>query len=415
MHENMQEYSKEEGARVMRKGSRPMKKLLFLGVGSALLFTMGGIGSAQADGGVHYSSAAPVAGGLIQIANAGAERCAACHRAHTSQGAYNLKAAQPTLCYSCHGSAATGSNEDVQNGVGLMGSKGLALRGGGFDNAMIDSGNAKKTMGPADPITGKASTTLQTIPVLGAGAPTTSSHNINGIDGAGGAAGLNAGTAWGNGAISATANYGKTLTLECGSCHNPHGNGNFRILKPIPVDSQYVVTPAVAPNAIDPATGLVSVAGVKAVMSNLAGVKVPDETTKTYTTADYWQTGASTSPAIVNGVTVTTSPDGFIANIGSWCATCHSRYLAPSGSGNASSGDAVFNYRHTATRVDKVGAANCITCHVSHGSNAAMAGEAALVMQPNGLAAPIKRAGALPDSRLLRVDNRGTCVMCHNV
>jgi hypothetical protein len=56
---------------------------------------------------------------------------------------------------------------------------------------------------------------------------------------------------------------------------------------------------------------------------------------------------------------------------------------------------------------------NCIQCHVSHGSNAQMDGYAADVTTPGGTAA--QPAGAPADSRLLRVDNRGTCVMCHNV
>ena len=41
----------------MQKGSRAMKKLLFLGIGSALMFTIGGVGPAQADNGPHVSTA----------------------------------------------------------------------------------------------------------------------------------------------------------------------------------------------------------------------------------------------------------------------------------------------------------------------------------------------------------------------
>ena len=41
----------------MVKGGRAMKKLLLLGVGSALMFTMGGVGPAQADNGPHISTA----------------------------------------------------------------------------------------------------------------------------------------------------------------------------------------------------------------------------------------------------------------------------------------------------------------------------------------------------------------------
>jgi hypothetical protein len=140
------------------------------------------------------------------------------------------------------------------------------------------------------------------------------------------------------------------------------------------------------------------------------GVKVPDATVKNYTTTNYWATGEVSSPPIINGVTVATTvaPDGFIGNISGWCTQCHTRYLAPSGSYKTDSGDAMYKYRHRSDTINKVGGANCITCHVSHGSNASMTGAASSgVTQPDG--------SASSSSRLLRVDNRGTCVMCHNV
>ena len=106
-----------------------------------------------------------------------------------------------------------------------------ALRGGGFAYALID-GVATKTMGAVDPVTG-IEQTLRTRPSGGLPGPTTSRHQIDGVT---------PGTMWGNGAISDTVgaplDAGKTgVTLECGSCHDPHGNGNYRILRPIPVDS----------------------------------------------------------------------------------------------------------------------------------------------------------------------------------
>src|ERR1017187_5020817 len=128
----MCEQNAEEGARVMRKVSRPMKKLLFLGVGSALIVTMGGVGPAQADAGPHNSST------LVTVAAAniavGTDRCAACHRAHTSQGADNLVQAQPGLCFNCHGPGATGSSLDVVDGAEMANSGTTtvgALQGGG--------------------------------------------------------------------------------------------------------------------------------------------------------------------------------------------------------------------------------------------------------------------------------------------
>ena len=114
--------------------------------------------------------------------------------------------------------------------------------------------------------------------------------------------------------------------------------------------------------------------------------------------------------------------DGYITNVAAWCTTCHTRYLAGSGSyatplksANGLVTDATFTYRHRSDASDRGGVnrPNCIQCHVSHGSNVAM------VDSSNGsnnatYVAPDGSAPAL-NSRLLRVDNRGTCEMCHNV
>ena len=99
-------------------------------------------------------------------------------------------------------------------------------------------------------------------------------------------------------------------------------------------------------------------------------------------------------------------PDGYSNNIADGGTTFHTRYQAASGSYKTNSGDATFMYRHRSDANYKAGAANCITCHVSHGSNASMVGST--VEFPGA-------STASADSRLLRVDGRGTCVMCHNV
>jgi cytochrome c553 len=187
---------------------------------------------------------------------------------------------------------------------------------------------------------------------------------------------------WGNGAVSATVNPGKAgVTLECSSCHDPHGNGNYRILKPIPNDSDAAVA-----------------------------VDIPDAVAKNYTTADYWLVTDRQVPTTKGSTVlpVAGQTDGYVANVAAWCTTCHTRYLAGSGSYKTASGDATFMYRHRSDANYKQGAANCITCHVSHGSNATMQG-VSVGLLPGDTAAP---AG---DSHLLRVDNRGTCLMCHNV
>jgi len=350
---------------------------------------MGGIGTAQADNGPHMSSAS-AGSATVTISQAGAGKCASCHRAHTAKAGFLLLQAQPALCYTCH----NGSAADTAVDTGLSGG-GLALRGGGFTDAAIGSGLATKDLGTADPVTGRITTTNQLIPALAVASATTSKHQIDGT----------AGTAWGNGPISATANAGKSVTLECGSCHDPHGNGNFRILKPMPVDSQWVLSPAVID---DPATA------ANESLSPVTNVKIPDAGTKLYTTANYWLAGDSSVPQNATVLTGTAGAgiDGYIQNVSAWCTTCHTRYLAPTQSYKTASGDATFMYRHRSDANYKAGAANCITCHVSHGSNAKMAAgsAAALVTNPDGTVTT-----TAADSRLLRVDNRGTCVMCHNV
>jgi predicted CXXCH cytochrome family protein len=392
----------------MRNGSRAVKKLLLLGAGSALIFTMGGVGTAAADAGPHKTTMVG-AGQTALISVAGGGRCASCHRAHTAKAEFLLKDAQPALCYSCHG--GPGASLDVVDGVNN--DNGGALRGGGFEYALINGAGATKTISLADPVTGK-STKTATAPAGTVEAPVTSRHQIDGTT---------TGTMWGNGAISASVNPGKAgVTLECGSCHDPHGNGNYRILRPVPNDA---ATSAVAATATTPAVAAVVV----------APVNIPDAITKTYTTTDYWLVADRSVPTVAGGVApIAGQTDGYITNVAAWCTTCHTRYMASSGSYKTNSGDALFTYKHRSDSIDKDGVSrpNCIQCHVSHGTSATMISRAAsftapdgLVPTPQGLGATVN-AGTPPvptlvggtaigTSRLLRVDNRGVCVMCHNL
>ncbi len=108
-----------------------------------------------------------------------------------------------------------------------------------------------------------------------------------------------------------------------------------------------------------------------------------------------------------------------------WCVQCHTRYdgvstvtgSAPNQSLSASSltansADTTFMFKHGTTRI------GCEQCHVSHGSNAMMTGTNSLnYTQPGGLTVPPKvTIGGVTsgDSRLLKVDNRGTCQLCHD-
>jgi len=91
-----------------------MRILLCLGLVSALSFTIGGIGPAQADSGPHVSSAA----GIEQTVST--YRCASCHRAHTADKAFPLSAGQDGLCFTCHGPGGSGASTDVVDGVGYV-------------------------------------------------------------------------------------------------------------------------------------------------------------------------------------------------------------------------------------------------------------------------------------------------------
>jgi predicted CXXCH cytochrome family protein len=347
-----------------------MRKLAFLlatAVGGAFWLGIGAT-PAFADNGPHV----PTAG------NTAVDRCAACHRAHTAKAEYILRDSQPALCYTCHGSAAGGATTDVLDGIGYVGTErggtaagGKALRGGGFAYALIGSGSATRSAPGATPA-------FKIVPTVTVGVATTSTHSVDGT----------AAIAWGNGAISSTANAGASVSLRCGSCHDPHGNGNYRILRSIPEES-----------------------------GATTGVPIPDSTAKVYTTTNYWATDDPNSPPVTTPIPVTSRngtvtnyyPSQFIANISAWCTTCHTRYLAPSGSYETDSGDAIYTFRHRSDQNYKEGGANCITCHVAHGSNASMSGASSgQVPQPDG-------SGPAGSSKLLRVDNRGTCNMCHNV
>jgi hypothetical protein len=160
----------------------------------------------------------------------------------------------------------------------------------------------------------------------------------------------------------------------------------------------------------------------------LSNTAVADSGTKSYTTVNYWaqddlnnatEVARDSNGAIASGSPVVTSLEN---NISRWCTTCHTRLLAGSGSyktaltaGGAT--DTMYAFRHRSDANTNGAAANkamgdspnCLTCHVSHGSNASMAGQySGAVGNPDGT------TPSTPDSFLLRVDNRGTCQMCHN-
>ena len=394
-----------------------MRRLALLIVGGALWLFLAAI-PALADGGPHVST---VNNGTLGIS---ADSCAGCHRAHTAQAPMILVEDAPALCLTCHGSAGTGATTDVMTGIQytlsanateVRGSAVLgALRGGGFAQARIGSGNAARLAYTS----GSSVRQLGMVPVLDAGQDVTSTHmDVNG---------LAAGVVWGNGPISGTANPGGSATLNCTSCHNPHGNGQYRILNPIPTGDGGSMTAAASPAYVTDAALPAAGDTRNYTVIQKKGTQGDDTSYLLYagqvvsggyasTVGDYFHrkvpwnasSGANDAP---NGKPATGTFNGvaetaFDTEINAWCAQCHTRYLAVTGAPfEESSGDSIFNYRHSNTSNKP-----CTTCHVAHGSNAQMTGPySAAETYPGGAAAPVG------DSRLLKIDNRGTCQACHD-
>ena len=385
--------------------------------------------TALADGGPHIADSNSGSSTLT------ADSCAICHRAHTAQGAYLIKAASVSqLCLTCHGSAGVGATTDVATGIqyktavapGGSGQNAAdasvvagALRSGGFVDARIDSANPTRISYPYyDGTLGRIVANFSAkVPVLAAGQPVTSAHLK--VSGATGVAPRN--RAWGNIAsgFSATTYAGPTVELECISCHNPHGNGHYRILNPIPslvstgADAfAPTTTEADMTDAALPATGQTRNYTVK------PGLLVTDVSGTPPTDGDYWRRREpwdwvpTYNPALP-GIVPAPSGGGhqgdrpnnlttFGGEISAWCSTCHTRYLAGGTASTTSSGDAVYTYRHATTAV-----VPCTQCHVAHGSNAVMSGE-------NSGAFPYPDETLSASSRLLKVDERGTCQQCHD-
>jgi hypothetical protein len=251
------------------------------------------------------------------------------------------------------------------------------LRAGGFTNALMDTA-----------WTGAA-----------VSRPATSAHMVDGTT---------AVTMWGNGAIGS--GPGKTsVTLTCVNCHDPHGNGNYRILRPIPSGSD-----ATAAN------------------------QVPDQAPPVYTVASAQNRYFG---EVYGDQLLTVNPDtwAYEYHLDPWCASCHTRYDAPEpGQATTDSGDPIFKYRHmtqwptgwvdchkchyklpgTVSAPNPFGITGggtahepvCENCHVAHGSAAQMGTYSGAVAWPDGATTPSGNSR----SSLLRLDNRGVCVGCHD-
>ena len=208
--------------------------------------------------------------------SANTDACAGCHRIHSAKSADGMLLVQGDiylLCTSCHdGSGAytnvvdgTYASGSYAVGSANQGESGYPLFAGGFENVtMAHTGTQHNYYDPA-----LASTTE----------PVTSSHKVDGVT---------AGTVYGAGNYNATASIdnGKdNLTLECTSCHNPHGKagktGNSPSGSPLETYRLLDFTPV--------GSGGYEVTGSPAWWTNTvttAGINVPDVLTKWYTPND---------------------------------------------------------------------------------------------------------------------------------
>jgi predicted CXXCH cytochrome family protein len=395
---------------------------------------------AAADGGPHVAA---VNNGTSTLT---ADSCAGCHRAHTAQGEYLLRSASiEGLCLTCHGSAGAGATTDVTLGIQYraaspVGGTGQdptsssavagALRSGGFLEARIGAGSdplaANRPSRISFPRWDGTESRIQTwfsakVPVLPAGMPATSAHVA--LDGA--TSVTSTGTVWGNGPLGTTG-AGPIVRLDCTSCHNPHGNGSYRILNPVPnptvVSGTFigVANPGVqVTDATVPPVG--EYRNYTVIDAAILGAVGADPTA-----GDYWRlyrpwdgvpTYAPGDPlADSHGIVPATGisgdqPAGTIGatwrgQMTAWCSACHTRYAAPRSASTTPSLDPIYTYRHQTNQTE------CTQCHVAHGSNAVMDGTTSAAfpypVEPGGTAI------VSPSSRLLKIDNRGTCTACHD-
>jgi predicted CXXCH cytochrome family protein len=379
-------------------------------------------GPALADGGPHVLANNNGISGL-------AGDCAACHRAHTAQASDLLRSALPGLCLECHdGTAATTNVVDgyqfVPDGTGAPTAQVLgALRGGGFSYALIDSSHPARLI--------EFGRFLGKVGVLPAAAaePVTSTHG-------------GTGTVWGNGPDGTAGAGAGPADLTCTSCHNPHGNGQYRILQTLPGED-WSASPAVpgwdAPTQAVEVAETVNPTNAVRNYTVLPGNLASDVVIAGYlpTQGDYWRLrrpwflntgvkdnmqvgwdGTSPTNAAANGGDPPLNASGLMT---AWCISCHTRYSGLVDADFNSSSvvpqpDAIFTYRHLTMTY------GCEQCHVSHGSNALMTTNAELDLTDpaGGLPAPIPGAGPAGnpvtsgDSRLLKLDDRGTCQLCHD-
>ncbi|MDH5605849.1 MAG: hypothetical protein OEY93_03080 [Anaerolineae bacterium] len=240
------------------------------------------------------------------------DACAGCHRAHTASGPKLLvETSTYALCISCHGTAGTGADTNVDDGFFL-------------------STRSASTDGTAN--------TTDNAPLLGGGfvnyggVAVTSTHDVSGTVGS-----AWAGLAGNRGVLTAI-----DANLDCASCHDPHGSTNYRIL------NTTVNTAAVTVALVD------------------------EGAAKDYDT-EQWSTGTSSlCAACHNAYHKTAAGQGSTLDAGTYT---HRVDMPFNYGGNANPetvglGGFTLPLAETGTNNTVV----CMTCHLPHGSSSAMTG-----------------------------------------
>ncbi|HEX9043663.1 MAG TPA: hypothetical protein VF802_01435 [Candidatus Limnocylindrales bacterium] len=418
-----------------------------------------------ADGGPHQ---AQFNNGSLGI---NADSCAGCHRFHSATSSNgvllgNNASIESTagsslrnldiseFCLTCHGAAGFGATTDVENGVQYYLSNGAdpvtgtasgtplgALRGGGFVYTLIGSTQAYRQDKVVNASYAWASAANPKVPVAASPSAVTSAHLAVGGNGINPTL-----TVWGNGANTTFGPTYGASSFECTSCHNPHGNGNYRILNPLPKIGTAVVdtTGGTGVNVLDDTTNtgsgaqtrnytVIQVAGTLGSPSTylLTAQNVIDARTAgtfngtlgdySFSSGDYLHRyGQYNKSPAYGSASGFDEPNGgvgsfaagtlFNQQIDAWCVQCHTNYY----SADRNTQHGVWGYQHVSYPKDAGHLyLACTTCHVAHGSSAHMDGTGGTdysgnVVYPDGVTV---RAG---DSRLLKVDNRGTCQTCHD-
>lgn len=310
-----------------------MKKLLIASV-ITLVLLLAAFVTVFADNGPHGSFAATT------------DACAGCHRAHSAQVGSNsllVKANAETLCLSCHDGSGAGT--DVVNGVyhgTSEGTNGGSLLAGGFDNALMATAwSGKFTPDAAYNATSRA---------------TTSAHSL----------GLQ-GIVYGSGAVNATE---ATMTLECTSCHDPHGNGGFQMTANVATPPAVSTATSTAPTNTSYGTWTSST--TKVATYRLLRYQPQGSGGFTAPAASNWSGGAFPASGTTTGWTV---PDG-IATLGAeWytignSGTANNRSFA---AGDYNPGSATYAYNIDGTHNYVTSATNvayfCAQCHDRYFAN----------------------------------------------